>query len=64
MSGFFWRNSEYTDDDKMKVLFATVVYHAPDKRDIATSGVSWRKSFETATMLYTGTFPKKRRIWL
>ena len=57
-------NPVYTDDDKMKVLFATVVSHAPDKRDIAASGVSWRKSFETATMLYTGTFPKNRRIWL
>ena len=57
-------NPVYTDDDKMKVLSATVVYHAPDKRDIAASGVRWRDYFERATMVFTGEFSKNRRIWL
>ena len=56
-------NPEYTDDNS-EVISATVVYHAPDKRDIAASGISWKKTFERATMRYTGTFPKNRRIWL
>ena len=56
-------NPEYTDDDS-EIISAIVVYHAPDKRDIAASGINWKKTFETATMRYTGTFPKNRRIWL
>jgi hypothetical protein len=50
--------------EQTKVLSGIPIYHAPDKRDIAASGIKWRDYFESATMVFTGEFPKNRRIWL
>jgi hypothetical protein len=50
--------------EQTKVLSGIPIYHAPDKRDIAASGVKWRDYFERATMVFTGEFSKNRRIWL
>jgi hypothetical protein len=53
-------NPEYDDDDLM-LLKATVVAHNKDKRELALNCPDWRKSFETATCVFTGTFPKRTR---
>jgi len=50
--------------EQTKVLSGIPIYHAQDKRDIAASGINWRDYFERATMVFTGEFPKNRRIWL
>lgn len=50
--------------EQTKVLSGIPIYHAQDKRGIAAPGVNWREKFERATMVFTGEFPKNRRIWL
>jgi hypothetical protein len=54
-------NPEY-GEDHTPILFANVVAHNKDKRELALSYSGWRKSFKTATCVYTGTFPPKRTI--
>jgi outer membrane receptor for ferric coprogen and ferric-rhodotorulic acid len=53
-------NPEYSDDD-LDVLSAYVVAHNKDKSELALNYPSWRISFETATCVFTGTFPKRHR---
>jgi hypothetical protein len=54
-------NPEY-GEDHTPILFANVVAHHKDKRELALSRPDWRKSFDTATCVYTGIFPPKRTI--
>lgn len=56
-----WGNPEYGENHTL-ILFANVVAHNKDKRAIALNCPDLRKSFDTATCVYTGTFPLKRRI--
>ncbi len=53
-------NPEYSDDD-LDLLSACVVAHNKDKSDLALNCPDWRKSFGTATCVFTGTFPKRHR---
>jgi hypothetical protein len=54
-------NPEY-GENYTPILSAHVVALNKDKRELALSCPDWRKSFNTATCVYTGTFPAKRRI--
>jgi hypothetical protein len=57
-------NPEYQD---MKVLKGIVILHHKDKREPAYEARdknTWQKTFESATTIYTGEFPKNRRFWL
>jgi hypothetical protein len=54
-------NPEY-GENHTPILFANVIAHNKDKRELALNYPDWRKSFNTATCVYTGTFPLKRRI--
>ncbi len=54
-------NPEY-GEDHTPILFANVVAHNKDKRELALNCPDWRKSFKTTTCVYTGTFPPKRTI--
>ena len=47
-----------------EVLAGIPIYHAKDKRDIASERINWREQFDGATTIYTGEFPKNRRFWL
>ena len=47
-----------------KVLSGIPIYHAKDKREIALNRPEWWNIYESATTVFTGEFPKNRRIWL
>jgi hypothetical protein len=55
-------NPEYQN---MKILKGTVILHHKDKRELAYEAREkneWRQIYESATTIYTGEFPKNRRI--
>lgn len=57
-------NPEYQN---MKILKGIVIFHNKDKRELAYEArdkSAWRQTYESATTIYTGEFPKNRRFWL
>ena len=53
-------NPEYSDDD-LDIVSAVVLLHYRDKRELVENRIDWRKSYQTATCVFTGTFPKRKR---
>ncbi len=54
-------NPEY-GENHTPIISACVVAHNKDKRTLALTCPNWRESFDTATCVYTGTFPPRRTI--
>jgi len=50
--------------ENTQVISGIVIYHAKDKRDIATQKINWKAQFNGATTIHAGQFPKNRRFWL
>ena len=57
-------NSEIAGSITSKLIGGVVLYHSPDKREIAYKSSEVRKGFTTYTCVYTGAIPKNRKIWL
>ena len=54
-------NPEHTDDDS-EIVSGILIFHAKDKKEIAVQGIKWRENFETATLKFTGIFPRRYTI--
>ncbi len=56
-------NPEYQG---VKILKGIVILHHKDKRELAYEARDkngWQQTYESATTIYTGEFPKNRRFW-
>ena len=47
-----------------KLVRGVVLFHSPDKSDMAYKARPFRIGFDTYTVVYTGTLPKGKRFWL
>lgn len=58
------------DDDAMlnsivrKLVSGVVLFHSPDKRDMAYKARPFRIGFDTYTVVFTGKLPVGKRFWL
>ena len=57
-------NSDTAGSITSKLIGGVVLYHSPDKREIAYKSSEVRKGFITYTCVYTGAIPKGRKFWL
>ena len=47
-----------------KLVRGVVLFHSPDKSDMAYKARPFRIGFDTYTVVYTGILPKGKRFWL
>ncbi len=50
--------------DNTKVLSGIVISHNTSKKELAEQRPEWWNFYDKATTVFTGEFPKNRRIWL
>ena len=62
-------NPELDDEETLssiarKLVRGVVLFHSPNKSDMAYKARPFRIGFDTYTVVYTGTLPKGKRFWL